>query len=129
MVASVGLDLFAGSVGGAAGVIVGQPLDVIKVRYQVSSLSPSLSSTSGTASGSAGATGRASYASVVAGIWRARGVRGFFRGLGPPVCGQALYSAVSFAGFNGCLAAIAMMRGDARVAEGQSPTHSGATAI
>ena len=110
---SVAVDLFAGSVGGAAGVVVGQPLDVIKVRYQMilSAASSSAAATTASGVGAAVAAPPSSYAHVVGDIWKARGIKGFFRGIGPPVCGQALYSAICFAGFNGCLAALAWTQG------------------
>jgi len=108
MAAELAFDLFAGSIGGAAGVVIGHPLDIIKVRYQMMMVETAAAHQSASSSSMkiAGARGVRAYAQVAAGIWSAQGLKGFFRGLAPPVCGQALYTASCFAGFNGCLGAM-----------------------
>ena len=76
-------ELVAGSVGGIGGIVAGQPADVIKTRQQNHS-------------------GRISLVDCVRATWRHEGVRGFYRGMLPPMAGAAGYNGFSFAGYNAC---------------------------
>jgi len=70
-------DFFAGTMGGMCGHFVGQPLDVVKVIIQNSAEKRSLISVAGT-------------------LWRKEGIRGFFRGVLPPVTVEGAINAVIF---------------------------------
>lgn len=73
-------DLLAGTVGGVAGIVVTQPLDIIRIRMQ----------TWGSAeTSSIGATAR--------GILRSSGWKGFFNGMAPPLIANAPINAIVFA--------------------------------
>jgi hypothetical protein len=85
----VGKDLVAGSVGGAAGIIAGQPLDVAKVRQQMAS------------PGSLEA--RLSVVGVMLHVVRSEGPLALLKGVVPPVASQGAFTALSFAGFNASL--------------------------
>jgi len=75
----VATDLAAGSFAGAAGIVVGQPLDTVKVRMQTS--------TSNCFS---------RFSAVAADILRHEGVFGFFKGIMPPMLGAAAYTVRCF---------------------------------
>jgi hypothetical protein len=77
----IAIDLFAGGVGGALGVILGQPFDFVKVRLQ----------TLGTAY-----TGPFD---VLRKTVREEGMRGIYRGLLPPVMNSFLLNAIMFGGY------------------------------
>jgi solute carrier family 25 carnitine/acylcarnitine transporter 20/29 len=70
-------DFVAGTVAGSAQVMSGHPFDTVKVHMQTSA--------SGT-----------SAVSVVKNIFKADGMRGFFRGMGPPLAGVGAVNAVLF---------------------------------
>ena len=70
--------VLCGTVGGMAGTVAGQPLDVIKTRVQASS-----SQSTGIFSG-------------LRLLWRKEGVGGLFRGLLPPLLGQGAMNALAF---------------------------------
>ena len=76
---AVGRDLAAGTLGGCAGIAAGQPLDTIKVRLQ---------SRPGHFSGVADCAVR---------TVRYEGLRGLFKGLVPPLVGNAPLNALLFA--------------------------------
>lgn len=71
-------DFLAGGIGGAFGVIAGQPLDTIRIRQQQPG---------------AGGAGARQFARA---ILAAEGGRSFFRGMGYPLCTAALQTAVVF---------------------------------
>ena len=79
-------EVAAGSIAGACGKFVAYPFDTVKVRMQM-------------AGPAAAEGGRASAAACVAGIIRAEGPRGFFRGLSAPIAGAAFENAILFWGF------------------------------
>lgn len=74
-------DLIAGTVSGCCGIVVGHPLDTVKVRLQ--------------------ARGHAytSFTQCVATTLRTEGPRGFFKGLAPPLVGNVPINAILFAGY------------------------------
>lgn len=78
-----GLDFFAGSVAGFVGVLIGHPLDTVKVRMQTSTLG----STSG----------------CISNIFAKEGFPGFFKGLPPPLVSVMIYQATAFAAFSASL--------------------------
>ena len=75
-------DLTAGTLGGCAGIVSGQPLDTIKVRLQAPA-----------------ASGQAfrGIAHCAAETDRFEGVRGLFKGMVPPLVGNAPLNAILFA--------------------------------
>jgi hypothetical protein len=87
--ADVASELFAGSVGGAVGMLVGHPLDTVKVRMM-------------TAPAGYYASMRDCFGQTV----RKEGVAGLFKGLPPPMLSVALYQAVCFASFSSALTAV-----------------------
>mmetsp|Transcript_478 Transcript_478/g.1156 ORF Transcript_478/g.1156 Transcript_478/m.1156 type:complete len:294 (-) Transcript_478:619-1500(-) len=74
-------DLLAGSIAGGVGIVVGHPLDTLKVRLQ-------------------SAHSNVSALSVVSATLRGEGVAGLFKGIMSPVIGQVAYTSLSFAGYN-----------------------------
>ena len=100
-------DLVAGSIGGGAGIIVGQPMDVIKVRLMAASGAPAPAAAS-TASPSAPAAPvqyKGTWDCAVRTL-RHEGLGGFYKGLGPPIVSVGAYQAVCFASFGVCLRAV-----------------------
>ena len=81
-------DVVAGTVAGSCGIVVGHPLDTVKVRLQTSS--------SGAASAGAGGIARAARE-----MMRDGGARAFFRGLASPVAANAPINAIVFAAEGG----------------------------
>eukprot|EP01134_Creolimax_fragrantissima_P005243 CFRG5243T1 len=80
-VRDVVLDLSAGSLGGMAGITVGQPFEVLKTRMQAR---------------------RSPYKNSLQCLKmtvREEGVRALWKGLGPPLSGVALYQAICFASY------------------------------
>eukprot|EP00948_MAST-09A_sp_MAST-9A-sp1_P000322 g322.t1 len=77
------VDLFAGSLGGVAGIVVGHPLDVIKTRLQ---------STSSPYQG-------LSISYTVRHTLQKEGPGAFLKGILPPIIGAAPYQAVCFASY------------------------------
>jgi solute carrier family 25 carnitine/acylcarnitine transporter 20/29 len=76
---SIGQDLFAGTLGACAGIVVGQPLDTIKTRMQTSS----------------GALGLSAL-SCIRHTLRVEGPRAFFNGLTSPLLANAPINAIVF---------------------------------
>lgn len=76
------IQLIAGSIGGAAGIIFGHPLDVVKVRMQSQS-SPFSSSLQ-----------------CFLHILREEKFLGLYRGMAPPLVSVALYQSICFASYN-----------------------------
>ena len=71
-------DIVAGTVGGMTTVVVGHPLDTVKVRLQTST---------------------SHYTSMVDCIvktWQVEGVRGYYKGVQSPLAGEAFFNAVQF---------------------------------
>ena len=68
-------DITAGAVGGAAGIIVGNPFDVVKTRAQMSGTPPLQEMLS---------------------VLRGEGFKGFWKGVTPPVLGAAVYQGTVF---------------------------------
>lgn len=79
-------ELFAGSVGGGIGMLVGHPLDTIKVRMMTRP--------------DAYLSMRDCFMKTVQG----EGAAGFFKGVAPPMLSVAVYQAVCFASFSSALA-------------------------
>jgi len=75
------VDFLAGTVGGMAGHFVGQPLDVVKVLIQNN-----------------GAAGQGAIA-VAKDLFKKEGVRGFFRGVLPPVTMEGAINAILFTAY------------------------------
>ena len=71
-------DIIAGTLGGLATVVVGHPLDTVKVRMQTSQLLYS------------------SMSECISKTWRYEGIRGFYRGVQSPMTGEAFFNAVQF---------------------------------
>eukprot|EP00128_Syssomonas_multiformis_P010429 Colp12_sorted_trinity150504_noHs@29679 len=78
----VGKDFVAGTIGGMAGVVIGQPFDVIKVALQTQPLS--------------GARLYTGTFSCLTTILRKEGVFGFYRGMASPMVGVAGINALLF---------------------------------
>lgn len=70
-------DIVAGTLGGMATVIIGHPLDTVKVRLQTSN---TYSSTT----------------SCIRSTWLHEGYRGFYKGIQSPLAGEAFFNAVQF---------------------------------
>ncbi|XP_004635285.1 solute carrier family 25 member 47 [Octodon degus] len=85
------MDFVAGAIGGICGVVVGYPLDTVKVRIQT----------------------EPKYTGLwhcIRDTYRRERVRGFYRGLSLPVCTVSLVSSVSFGTYRHCLAHICHFR-------------------
>ncbi|OQS06145.1 mitochondrial carnitine/acylcarnitine carrier protein [Thraustotheca clavata] len=74
-------DLYAGTVGGVAGIIAGHPLDTIKVRMQTQSHTSK----------------RSSVVQSFQSIARTEGIRGFYKGMVSPIVSNAPINAAVFA--------------------------------
>jgi len=74
------IDIISGSIGGMASVVVGQPFDVVKVRQQMG-------------------IGGKTLKSVVSKTWRIEGLRGFFKGMSPPLVAETLYNCIYFGAY------------------------------
>ncbi|XP_069508697.1 solute carrier family 25 member 48 isoform X2 [Ambystoma mexicanum] len=94
-------DFVAGWVGGAAGVIVGHPLDTVKTRLQAGQ-------------------GYGSTLNCILTIYRNEHVAGFFKGMSFPLVSIAIYNSVVFGVFRNTLRVISQHRYG-------SPKHSPAT--
>lgn len=75
------VDFLAGTIGGMTGHFVGQPLDVVKVNLQ-----------------QAGAQGKGAFA-ITKDLWVKEGIRGFFRGVLPPVTMEGGINAILFTAY------------------------------
>lgn len=81
-------DLTAGTIGGCGGIVVGQPLDTVKVRLQ--------------AQGSSGATSGLHYSGPIDALIkmvRYEGPQSLFKGLMPPLLGNAPMNAIAFGAY------------------------------
>ncbi|KAL7415624.1 mitochondrial carrier domain-containing protein [Mrakia frigida] len=85
-----GLDFFAGSAGGVAGVVVGHPFDTIKVRFQHPSFR-----------GRYGSTAMA-FKTIV----REENVRGLYKGVMSPIAGISFVNGLVFASFKSAMEAL-----------------------
>lgn len=95
-------DLTAGTIGGCAGIVVGQPLDTIKVRLQAQGIS----NTNVPTGAAAGAAGSAAPSMMYKGpvdafikMVRDEGPRSLFKGTLPPVIGNAPMNAIAFGAY------------------------------
>lgn len=79
----VAIDLAAGSMGGVAGVLIGHPLDVVKVRMQAATSSMR----------------SLSMGSLLMTTYRTEGMLGLWRGIGPPTMAVSLYQSTTFASY------------------------------
>ena len=70
-------DIVAGTIGGMTTVVVGHPLDTVKVRLQTS-------------------VGYSSTLDCMRRTWRGEGLRGFYKGVQSPLAGEAFFNAVQF---------------------------------
>jgi len=77
-------DLIAGTVGGACGIVVGHPMDTVKVRLQVD-------------------RGYKGITDCVLKTWRLEGPTSFFKGVVAPVLGAAPINAVVFVTYGGVM--------------------------
>ena len=99
----VAKDLVAGSIGGAAGIVAGQPLDVAKVRQQMAS--------------PACPEAKLNVGGVIMHVVRQEGPFALWKGVVAPVASQGAFTALSFAGFNATLAALKGLQGNESNAE------------
>lgn len=81
------IDLTAGTIGGCAGIVTGQPLDTVKVRMQARSAS----------------IGGGSSWQCLLRTAQTEGWRGLFRGMAAPLLGNAPLNAILFAGYGGAM--------------------------
>eukprot|EP01059_Diplonema_ambulator_P028388 TRINITY_DN47170_c0_g1_i1.p1 TRINITY_DN47170_c0_g1~~TRINITY_DN47170_c0_g1_i1.p1 ORF type:complete len:253 (+),score=23.86 TRINITY_DN47170_c0_g1_i1:37-795(+) len=79
------VEVTAGAAGGAAGIVVGQPFDVVKTRAQI--------------------TGTGSWSHLI-GILKGEGVAALWRGVVPPLLGTAVYQGVCFMSYKVGLAMV-----------------------
>ncbi|KAI8620904.1 mitochondrial carrier domain-containing protein [Chytriomyces sp. MP71] len=77
------VDFIAGTIGGAAGVIVGHPLDTVKVRLQSQAMSGSAKRYTGTFN-------------CIATILREEKLRGLYKGMASPIVGVAAINSLLF---------------------------------
>ncbi|KDE03758.1 hypothetical protein MVLG_05762 [Microbotryum lychnidis-dioicae p1A1 Lamole] len=102
-------DLIAGWLGGAAGILVSNPLEVLKVRLQTaqvpsnrvgrSSPPPTATSSSATPSATAASTHASSTSTTrpgLASLWKAEGARFLFAGAAGPILGLAFIDSAFF---------------------------------
>ncbi|KAI8873919.1 mitochondrial carrier protein [Ramicandelaber brevisporus] len=85
-------DFIAGYVSGAVGIIVGQPLDVIKVRMQVASAA------------------NATALSMLRDMYKTEGAGSAFRGIASPIVGLAALNALLFASYGSILRGLESIR-------------------
>ncbi|RIA82122.1 solute carrier family 25 protein [Glomus cerebriforme] len=83
-------DFFAGYISGVAGLLVGSPLDVLKVRLQ-------------TASNTNGRIQMSSSIRTLMEMKRAEGLSSLFKGVGSPIIGLALLNSILFASYGGIM--------------------------
>ena len=90
MLADLTRDVFCGGLGGAVGLCVGQPFDVVKTRLH---MQPSALAAAATPTA---APPRPSLFSVFASTVRGEGVRGLWRGTTPQLAGVGVYQGTCF---------------------------------
>lgn len=82
------IGLLSGAVFGLVSPVVGHPLDTIKTRMQADSVHS-----------------KSGVLKTVSSIWRAEGIRGFYRGFLPMLAGSMAYRGVLFSAYSGAYAA------------------------
>eukprot|EP00243_Klebsormidium_subtile_P003104 TRINITY_DN16251_c0_g1_i1.p1 TRINITY_DN16251_c0_g1~~TRINITY_DN16251_c0_g1_i1.p1 ORF type:complete len:345 (+),score=44.03 TRINITY_DN16251_c0_g1_i1:446-1480(+) len=106
------LDFVAGTVGGCAGIVVGHPFDLIKVRLQTQ---PDVSvATAARSAGEASTSGAGLYKGPMDCLKRTlqkEGVRGLFKGLASPVVGNVPIQAICFGAYGAARRAIYNLEG------------------
>ncbi|GBC08363.1 hypothetical protein RclHR1_08060011 [Rhizophagus clarus] len=85
-------DFLAGYISGVAGLLVGSPLDVLKVRLQIASTTNSHTPTS-------------SSMRTLIEMKRAEGLSSLFKGVGSPIIGLAFLNSILFASYGGIMRA------------------------
>ena len=75
------VDIVAGTIGGMTTVVVGHPLDTVKVRLQTSTSHYS------------------SMLDCIVKTWQVEGVRGYYKGVQSPLAGEAFFNAIQFAAY------------------------------
>ena len=96
-------DIVAGTIGGMTTVVVGHPLDTVKVRLQTSTSHYS------------------SMADCIVKTWRVEGIRGYYKGVQSPLAGEAFFNAVQFLAYGQSKAVIGRWRGEGGVEGGEAP--------
>lgn len=93
----------AGAWAGLVGTVLGYPLDVVKSRMQTAHARVPIAGAANHATSASvrlGVPGRATFGATLGRLAREEGLRGAYKGLGPPVCMMMLMNAVNFAAFN-----------------------------
>ncbi|CAM9448636.1 unnamed protein product [Ectocarpus fasciculatus] len=85
------IDAYAGAGAGLVGTLIGYPLDVIKGRMQVQA-------------------GSFSMGSIISSIHSAEGVKGFYRGVLPPMVSLTLLNTINFSNYALALSALSVER-------------------
>ena len=86
----------AGAWAGLVGTVLGYPLDVVKSRMQTAHAGVPIAC----ATNHATRPGRATFVATLGRLAREEGLRGAYKGLGPPVCMMMLMNSVNFTAFN-----------------------------
>eukprot|EP01061_Rhynchopus_euleeides_P035245 TRINITY_DN59378_c0_g1_i1.p2 TRINITY_DN59378_c0_g1~~TRINITY_DN59378_c0_g1_i1.p2 ORF type:complete len:285 (+),score=106.63 TRINITY_DN59378_c0_g1_i1:220-1074(+) len=98
-------DVTAGAIGGAAGICVGQPFDVVKTKLQL---------------GARAASQKAeSAAAIFTATLRSEGVTGLWRGLAPQLWGVMLYQGVCFTSYNIARKGLSLLESEAPIPEAE----------
>ena len=94
----------AGAWAGLVGTVLGYPLDVVKSRMQTAHAGAHVANATNPATSASvrprGVPGGAGFVASFTKLAREEGLRGAYRGLGPPVCMMMLMNAVNFTAFN-----------------------------
>ncbi len=98
-------DLVAGTVGGTAGIVAGQPADTVKVRVQTGWSPPSLPAAAAAASSSSSSSASFSGGSLRLAVHMLRheGATSFFRGMLAPLVANAPINAIIFSVYGGLI--------------------------
>ena len=93
----------AGAWAGLVGTVLGYPLDVVKSRMQTAHARVPIAGAANHATSASvrlGVPGRATFGATLGRLAREEGLRGAYKGLGPPVCMMMLMNSVNFTAFN-----------------------------
>ena len=108
----------AGAWAGLVGTVLGYPLDVVKSRMQTAHAGARVANATNPATSASvrprGVPGGAGFVASFTKLAREEGLRGAYRGLGPPVCMMMLMNAVNFTAFNRAKEALGVERPAAR---------------
>ena len=108
----------AGAWAGLVGTVLGYPLDVVKSRMQTAHAGARVANATNPATSASvrprGVPGGAGFVASFTKLAREEGLRGAYRGLGPPVCMMMLMNSVNFTAFNRAKEALGV-RGPAMV--------------